>query len=417
MAETDDGRPAPGAGGNKDVEITASVLSTALIESSDYAVDMVEDYQGFSQMAGEWDNLLANSRQDHVFLSFCWLDAWLRTWREYQDSVRILTVRSRENGALVGVLPLYEEKMGVLGGRWAFIGSGRVGSDYLEAVVHKDVEEQVQVGLVKSLLRLSGERWQLLELSNVPADSRFLSIITNMSRQFDDHYYWGPAAVCPVISIGEDGYDGVLERGEPAYIKQAVRKRKRLEREDGFQFGLWTEPAMVGDALSIYERLHVKRFGSRSEAVGDETRNLFNRNAMDALAQAGMWRFYWLKLGGQVAAVIWGFEANGKFYYYQTGFEPALGNKSAGTVLLLLALEECAARGVRQFDLLHGNESYKFAFADKGNYLDGARIYHHGLAGMFAIGVREGRRTAGRVVHRVRALSLEGGPDGESGGG
>jgi hypothetical protein len=80
-------------------------------------------------------------------------------------------------------------------------------------------------------------------------------------------------------------------------------------------------------------------------------------------------RLYSLELNGKVLAVIYGFEFCSRFFYYQIGHDPAYGNMSPGSVLLYLVIEECCRRGLREFNFLQGDESYKQVWTNERRVL------------------------------------------------
>jgi CelD/BcsL family acetyltransferase involved in cellulose biosynthesis len=69
--------------------------------------------------------------------------------------------------------------------------------------------------------------------------------------------------------------------------------------------------------------------------------------------------FYGLKLNNELIAVIYGFEFDNRFFYYQIAHDPDYGELSPGSVLLFLVIEDCCSRGCSEFNFLQGNESYK----------------------------------------------------------
>jgi CelD/BcsL family acetyltransferase involved in cellulose biosynthesis len=50
-------------------------------------------------------------------------------------------------------------------------------------------------------------------------------------------------------------------------------------------------------------------------------------------------------------------------YHYQSGFEPALADERPGWLNLAATLRWAIERGIKRFDMLRGDESYKASFA------------------------------------------------------
>jgi CelD/BcsL family acetyltransferase involved in cellulose biosynthesis len=88
----------------------------------------------------------------------------------------------------------------------------------------------------------------------------------------------------------------------------------------------------------------------------------FVRRAVPALAAAGLLDAHVALVGGAVAGAHCGFRAAGRAYAWLGGFDPAFARESPGTLLLGEAVRRAAARGDRAFDLLRGEEPYKFGW-------------------------------------------------------
>ena len=85
---------------------------------------------------------------------------------------------------------------------------------------------------------------------------------------------------------------------------------------------------------------------------------------MSRLAEAGFLRFEELWLEGQCVASIYGLDDGQQFCYYNSGYDQAWKQASPGMVLLGLSIEAACERGVKRYDFLRGDESYKFDWAN-----------------------------------------------------
>src|ERR1700756_5274028 len=98
-------------------------------------IERITALADFEAIGCEWNELLQRSRSNCVFLTHEWLTAW---WRHLAEGRKLEIVTARENGRLVGILPValqapqYSRMMPRM---LEFLGTGVVGSDYLEAIV------------------------------------------------------------------------------------------------------------------------------------------------------------------------------------------------------------------------------------------------------------------------------------------
>src|SRR5689334_18779968 len=105
-------------------------------------IDCVTAWPSFEALRAEWTDLLARSRSDCVFLTHEWLSGW---WKHLSDGRELHILTARNDGRLVGILPLAIRPRQV--GRMMpkvleFLGTGIVGSDYLDAIVDHDFERE-----------------------------------------------------------------------------------------------------------------------------------------------------------------------------------------------------------------------------------------------------------------------------------
>src|SRR3954470_10115336 len=95
----------------------------------------------FERLHDEWNALLSSSGSNCVFLTHEWLFTW---WKHLANGRQLSILTARENGRLIGVLPLatrapqYARMMPRVA---EFLGSGVIGSDYLDAVIKQGHED------------------------------------------------------------------------------------------------------------------------------------------------------------------------------------------------------------------------------------------------------------------------------------
>src|SRR5207245_43184 len=82
-----------------------------------------------------------------------------------------------------------------------------------------------------------------------------------------------------------------------------------------------------------------------------------------AAPDRGWLRLSELRLDGRPAASLYGFRYRDTFSFYQSGFDPAYARDSVGLVTMGLAIRSAIEEGAAEYDLLHGDEAYKFQWA------------------------------------------------------
>jgi CelD/BcsL family acetyltransferase involved in cellulose biosynthesis len=74
-------------------------------------------------------------------------------------------------------------------------------------------------------------------------------------------------------------------------------------------------------------------------------------------------RLLLLCVDGAPIAAWYGWMIGGRYAYYQAGFDPAWSRSSPGLVLLAETVRIATEEGAREYDLLRGDEDFKFRFA------------------------------------------------------
>src|SRR5262249_53466234 len=80
----------------------------------DVAVDLVNHVDRFTDLRGEWTDLVRQSGANNPFLSWDWLHAW---WVHLGGACRLQILTARDDdGCLIGIAPLR-----ALRGRWPWL--------------------------------------------------------------------------------------------------------------------------------------------------------------------------------------------------------------------------------------------------------------------------------------------------------
>ena len=191
-------------------------------------------------------------------------------------------------------------------------------------------------------------RHKTLELDGVAADSLVASALPGRFRS-------ELSAVAPWLALSSryaEGRSHTLRR-------LVVRTERRLAQEAGSCVVARIDDVEVG--LRILRRLHALRWGNHSAFLSH-----FDRftTVCRAAAACGELAIDVLRAGEATVAVLVSFEVAGRVSAYQSGRIPAHPWRNASTVLYARVFADAAARGLREADLLRGDEPYKSLFAD-----------------------------------------------------
>jgi CelD/BcsL family acetyltransferase involved in cellulose biosynthesis len=313
--------------------------------------------------AVEWRELNETARAGSMFLGPEWMEPW---WRHFGASRELQILCVREGGKLIGLMPLFAEEVRLAGvpvRRLAFLGDGDTGCDCLDVLAAPGREREVHQHVLAALMRL---RWDVCDLDGLWRES-FTAL--QLAQAFPPGRTARGAVrdarlryVCPFIPL----------EGSHAQYLQGLGRRENLRRREKWiarQPGVSIRCARTSDdasqATEEFLSLHRARWAVEggSDGLTGPRHEAFHHDASRRLAQAGLLRMYTLRVARRPVASVYGVVHRGKFYYYQSGYDPNWACKSVGMVLLARTVEDAFAEGLGEFDFLRGDESYKSEWA------------------------------------------------------
>ena len=325
-------------------------------------IEKIEDLERFAALRGEWADLLRASDAPRLFLTWEWMHTWCRHLLEDR---RLHIVAVRCGGELAAIAPLAVRPSRLLRllpfSALEFLGMGSVGSDYLDVVVRRGFEDEVQALLASYL----SEHKFVLELCRVEAAGAQANGLARKLRQRNWHVRVATTDTCPLIDLSRHSWESYLNSLGSTHRYNFRRRLRGLEKQWRVRFEQVATEEQRVDAMRALIALHQKRWHQRGSPGAFHTAGLvaFHEELSRLALQQGWLRLYVLRLDDRPAAALYGFHYHGTFYFYQSGFDPALGKHSVGLVLMGLAIQSAIADGAKVYDFLRGDEPYKFLWA------------------------------------------------------
>ena len=383
----------------------------ARVIRSDYklpVIERVEDLGGFEKLKEEWNELLDASSSPCLFLTWEWLWTW---WKHLSTGRNLSLLTVRLGGELVAIAPLALRPASVRRQvpfrALEFLGTGSVGSDYLDIIVRRGSEVEAYGALANCL----SEDGPMLELTQVHGNGSAVAQLATQLRSRGWRVTDMPAGVCPFIKLSGHSWQSYLATLGAEHRYNFRRKLRALSKLGVVQFELIRSEAERRLAIPNLIDLHHKRWGARGGSDAFHTAELcaFHEEFSRVALERDWLRLFVLKLNGQPAAALYGFCYRNRFYFYQAGFDPQFGTYGVGLVTMGLAIQRACEEGLEEYDLLHGDESYKFHWASQVRELSRHELYPPRLRGsLYEATVRASRavRRLGRlVVPRPRLLT------------
>jgi CelD/BcsL family acetyltransferase involved in cellulose biosynthesis len=317
------------------------------------AVAVSEDPARLDRIGAEWQALFDAAGAPNPFLSWEWLHEW---WRAFGAGRRLRLVEARdEGGALCGILALVRRAGPRPGRRWQLLGNGIGGADGLDALVAGARAGEARSALLAAALDAGG--WDLLDLEDLPCGSPSVKLLRGLAALREQRLEVVRRFACPGFAVRGTfaAHLGRLRRRETY-----GRRVRWLARQPGFRIEV-APPEQAQAAMADFLRLHRLRWEAEGGSYGipPGRAEAFHLALAPRLAARGWLRLYRLLVGDAALAAVYAIELGRRFYYYQSGYDPAWAARSPGFVLVGRTVEDAYERGLTDYDFLRGEEAYK----------------------------------------------------------
>ena len=363
------------------------------------AVSASRDPRRLEALRPEWSALFDAAPAASPFLSWEWLSPW---WRSFGAGHTPWILEARDGARLAGLV-LLAGGTGALGiRRWRLLGNGLTGADRLD-VLARDADAPAARDAFARFLAGAIDGWDVLELEDLPAGSPSVAALRRAAAARGATAEVERGFTCPGFAVRGTFADHLARVPRRETYGRRVRW---LARQPGFRIDVATTPAEVPAAVEDLLRLHRLRWAVEGGSAGIPPGPVedFHRTAASLLAVRGWLRLYRLHVGGAAIAAIHGLEVAGRFFYYQSGYDPAWRARSPGLVLVGRTVEDAYARGLTDYDFLRGTEPYKLEWATDRRETCTLRLraptLRAGADGLARAALRDARDVARRVAPR-----------------
>lgn len=167
--------------------------------------------------------------------------------------------------------------------------------------------------------------------------------------------------VCPRVDLSE-GYDAYLD-GLPGKQRHELRRKARKLARDAGEVRMVDVPAgdVVGRLDEFFD-MAAENESAKASFFRKEPMREFFRELAREFAEEGVFRLHLLDVGGRPGAATISLVHGREWGLYNSAFDPALRMLAPGMVQVGQLIETAAGEGCTVFDLLRGDEPYKYRF-------------------------------------------------------
>ncbi len=310
----------------------------------------------FAASKAVWDDLVASSDADPLFMSWDWQWRW---WKHHSPSLdaTLRLVGLYSGDGLVGVAPFYARnvlargrfracRLELVGNAWRHPHAAF--SDYLDIIARSDLRGGVLEALGRWLRREG--RWDELAFCCVRRDgvaAQLVGLLKSFAfaREVDPLSAW-----CARLPSRFDQY---IERLGSDTRRKLFNQRRKLS---GPQIR-FAEEGQVADVLRELWRCSSDRWG---DAAGTARFQDFHLDFARCMARSGRLRLSQLVTREGTLSAMYNVRVGSTIYYLQSGFDPARSQGlSPGYLHFGYAIEAACAEGAERFDLLAGRGRHR----------------------------------------------------------
>ena len=285
-------------------------------------------------------------RWNCIFVLPAWLKVW---WQEFSTDAKLYLGAARQEEKVIGIAPLM-----IKDGTASLIGGLDV-CDYLDFVIAPRMEEAFFSVLLDDL-RQQGVTH--LDLGPLRPDATVLTHLVDIAQNRGYEVLCQPEDVSLELDLPAtwEEYLATLTAKQRHEVK---RKLRRLSESGKIDYRFVEDIAAVPEAMDTFLKMFAESREVKATFLTARMES-FLRSLADTMAEAGVLKLGVLELDRLPVATIMCFNYNERMYLYNSGYHPQYRSLSAGLLSKVLAIKVSIQEGKKRFDLLKGNEPYKY---------------------------------------------------------
>jgi CelD/BcsL family acetyltransferase involved in cellulose biosynthesis len=367
-----------GSTGPADPARTLKKLATTpvVVAGRTFGVKVIRRESQWASLDGIWDRLLLAMPEHTVFQSYRYQRLW---WKHFGGDSELLIVLILEGDEIVGIAPLrtsiekvygrYRREIDFIGSRWEV--------DRPSLLFPKDFG-----ALTEALARFLSARvqWDVCHFYEQPSSSDSLHGLTEAFRKAGALIGQERDSDCPYLRLAGT-WPELLATKSQKFRKNLKASRRRMQESGELSYTSYDSAPDVDEQLQIYRRIEEQSWKDE-ERVGVARSHLYFRFYEDMAKEFAASRDFViriLRIGDRAVAGTFGLVFDGTFYSLQITHDGEFDRCSPGTYLESLEIEECFARGYREYDFLGGFLSNKSRWTSTYRYTTELHVYRRSV--------------------------------------
>ena len=289
-----------------------------------------------------WLSILAQSEWSSVFLTPEWQETW---WTEFGEASELQIITIGPDESPIGIAPLI-----LRDGCLTFLGATDL-FDYHDFITTDATFYEL------FFQKLEDKPWRSLDLASIPNWSPTFLGLPKAARARGYLVETQQEDVVPGIPL-PNSWDEYLTSLRKKDRHELRRKLRRLDSAGDVRVRLATASTLAED-IEIFHAVMAESKEEKREFLSPG-RKAFFASMTRAMHDAGYLRLFMLELDGEPTAAVIAFDYAGRRLLYNSGYRQDYAPLAVGLMLKALTIKDSIERGLSYFDLLRGDEPYKY---------------------------------------------------------
>lgn len=323
-------------------------------------ISVISTHKEFLELEEDWKNIFDQSGTKNIFVSWEWCSLW---WKHYGRNQELLILAVKDEDEIIGIAPLmvskgdpltlWKPKVNFLGGNLA---------DYIDFLILRNNKEVIKT-IIYYLINLAD--WGVIDFKRIPEYSPNLIPIKECIFSLYYRSVIKISSISPVVKIqgSWDDYYRSLNKGLRQDIRTAYNKFKLLGEVSYEDYTENPGKALLDVFFGMHKKRQTCKLG-QSPFEAQTTRDFFYDLA--AIFTKLRWAdISALKINERIFSVVFALRYKEIFYYWIPVFDPESSKYSPGKIHIHALLKRAFDQQFKEFDLMRGDEAYKYKWSNK----------------------------------------------------
>jgi CelD/BcsL family acetyltransferase involved in cellulose biosynthesis len=340
--------------------------------------NLATSHSEFTELRADWDRLFAENARHSPFVSWGWVDAWLR--HIARDHELQIISWADGNGVVQFILPLHRvARRPALRAKKLMLvcNYGLECSDNLGCLRSAEYEDQSPELVAEGIEHFFG-RHESVSLGFLDGNDDFPRRLEHVLAARGRLARVRPDAVCPAMDLPPD-WDEYLGELSYKFRAQVRRSCRQITGDDPPQHRR-VDADDVDAFTNNLIRLNRTRMSSKgnTSSLEDTALREFFTEAIPYMVSSDLAWMDTIVGDDEVLGAALHFVHGRTVYYYMGGFDDRIRKLQPGTGLLGQVIQRAIGHGLTRYDHLRGDEAYKYRWGAQNVFTSNVTIYPRG---------------------------------------